>query len=89
MYYPIGIVPISTPDAHYLRFAYVYFHDTPSSGVQSKTFDEIEFDWTLITQQSIRAKMFTEVDVFIGNNTLVDPAIYQHWLDGLTGTNIR
>lgn len=27
--------------------------------------------------------MFTEVDVFIGNNTLVDPIIYDHWLDGL------
>lgn len=30
--------------------------------------------------------MFTEVDVFIGNNTLVDPIIYEHWLEGLTGT---
>jgi len=29
--------------------------------------------------------MFTEVDVFIGNNTLVDPDIYQYWLDGYTG----
>ncbi|KAI1295412.1 Acidic fibroblast growth factor intracellular-binding protein [Halotydeus destructor] len=28
--------------------------------------------------------MFTEVDVFIGNNTMVDPAIYQYWLDGYT-----
>lgn len=28
--------------------------------------------------------MFTEVDVFIGNNTLVDPIIYEHWLEGLT-----
>lgn len=28
--------------------------------------------------------MFTEVDVFIGNNTLVDPIIYDHWLDGMT-----
>lgn len=29
--------------------------------------------------------MFTEVDVFIGNNTLIDPDIYKYWLDGLTG----
>nr|XP_046914144.1 acidic fibroblast growth factor intracellular-binding protein B-like isoform X2 [Dermatophagoides farinae] len=27
-------------------------------------------------------KMFTEVDVFIGNNTLIDPKIYDYWLDG-------
>lgn len=30
--------------------------------------------------------MFTEVDVFIGNNTLIDPKIYEHWLDGFTGS---
>ena len=30
-------------------------------------------------------KMFTEVDVFIGNNTIVDPKIYEYWLDGYTG----
>jgi hypothetical protein len=29
--------------------------------------------------------MFTEVDVFIGNNTLIDPDIYQYWLEGYTG----
>lgn len=28
---------------------------------------------------------FTEVDVFIGNNTLIDPDIYQYWLDGYSG----
>ncbi|XP_054154174.1 acidic fibroblast growth factor intracellular-binding protein-like [Oppia nitens] len=28
--------------------------------------------------------MFTEVDVFICNNTLIDPDIYQYWLDGNT-----
>ncbi|CAG2100962.1 unnamed protein product [Medioppia subpectinata] len=28
--------------------------------------------------------MFTEVDVFIGNNTLIDPQIYQYWLEGNT-----
>ncbi|RWR99982.1 growth hormone-inducible transmembrane-like protein [Dinothrombium tinctorium] len=26
--------------------------------------------------------MFTEVDVFIGNNTLIDPQIYGYWLQG-------
>ena len=30
-------------------------------------------------------KMFTEVDVFIGNNTLIDPKIYDYWLDGYPG----
>lgn len=29
--------------------------------------------------------MFTEVDVFIGNNTLIDPDIYHYWLEGFTG----
>lgn len=29
--------------------------------------------------------MFTEVDVFIGNNTLIDPKIYDYWLNGLSG----
>ncbi|UXI21557.1 hypothetical protein NH340_JMT07500 [Sarcoptes scabiei] len=28
--------------------------------------------------------MFTEVDVFIGNNTLIDPKIYDYWLDGFS-----
>ncbi|UYV80453.1 FIBP, partial [Cordylochernes scorpioides] len=28
--------------------------------------------------------MYAEVDVFVGNNTLVDPEIYQYWLDGYT-----
>lgn len=29
--------------------------------------------------------MCTEVDVFISNYTLVDPEIYQLWVDGNTG----
>lgn len=29
--------------------------------------------------------MGTEVDVFISNYTLVDPEIYQLWVDGHTG----
>lgn len=28
--------------------------------------------------------MFAEVDVFVGNNTIVDPEIFQLWLDGYT-----
>lgn len=30
----------------------------------------------------------TEVDVFITNFTLVDPEIYQLWIEGHTGNNI-
>jgi hypothetical protein len=29
--------------------------------------------------------LYTELDVFIGNNTLICPDIYQYWLDGYTG----
>ncbi|XP_075680723.1 acidic fibroblast growth factor intracellular-binding protein [Dermatophagoides pteronyssinus] len=34
------------------------------------------------TPTTTATKMFTEVDVFIGNNTLIDPKIYDYWLDG-------
>lgn len=30
-----------------------------------------------------------EVDVFISNYTLVDPEIYQLWIDGHSGKNIN
>ena len=32
--------------------------------------------------------LYSELDVFIGNNTLINEDIYQHWLDGYTGNNL-
>lgn len=29
--------------------------------------------------------ILSEIDVFIGNNTLINQDIYQYWLDGYTG----
>ncbi|KAF7494470.2 Acidic fibroblast growth factor intracellular-binding protein, partial [Sarcoptes scabiei] len=41
-------------------------------------------DRFVLLQRKWPTKMFTEVDVFIGNNTLIDPKIYDYWLDGFS-----
>jgi len=39
----------------------------------------------LVQIVQVSAKMTANLDVFVGNDTLIDPDIYQLWLNGHSG----